>query len=113
MGTDPDVPEISNLQRQTLIDEDDVAEGRPKALAAAARLARANSEVTLEPLVMRLVEGNAERLLGRLRALGEIGRDAEGRRTRLTGSDADKADVAAVLAAQAHLPPPPGTATNR
>lgn len=33
---------------------------------------------------------DAERLLGRLRALGEIGRDAAGKRNRLTGSDADK-----------------------
>jgi beta-ureidopropionase / N-carbamoyl-L-amino-acid hydrolase len=41
-------------------------------------------------------EVNAERLLGRLNALGAIGRDAEGRRTRLTGSDADKAGRDAV-----------------
>lgn len=34
---------------------------------------------------------NAERLLRRLRELGQIGRDGDGRLTRLAGSDADKA----------------------
>jgi molybdopterin/thiamine biosynthesis adenylyltransferase len=60
---DPDVPELSNLQRQVLIDEDDVAARRPKALAAANRLARANSEVTVDPRVERLEPGNAKDLL--------------------------------------------------
>ncbi|HUT76959.1 MAG TPA: HesA/MoeB/ThiF family protein, partial [Polyangia bacterium] len=60
---DPDVPEISNLQRQVLIDEDDVAARRPKALAAANRISRANSEVTVDPRVTRLEAGNATELL--------------------------------------------------
>jgi adenylyltransferase/sulfurtransferase len=60
---DPDVPELSNLQRQVLIDEDDVAARRPKALAAAGKLARANSEVLLDPRVTSLEEGNAAALL--------------------------------------------------
>jgi N-carbamoyl-L-amino-acid hydrolase len=34
---------------------------------------------------------NAARLLGRLRELGQIGRDGDGRLIRLAGSDADKA----------------------
>lgn len=34
---------------------------------------------------------DAARLIGRIRELGEIGRDAEGRLTRLAGSDNDKA----------------------
>ena len=34
---------------------------------------------------------DAERLLGRLRALGQIGRDGDGKLIRLAGSDADKA----------------------
>jgi N-carbamoyl-L-amino-acid hydrolase len=34
---------------------------------------------------------NAERLLGRIRGLGQIGRDSDGRLSRLAGSDADKA----------------------
>jgi N-carbamoyl-L-amino-acid hydrolase len=33
---------------------------------------------------------NSARLLGRLRALGEIGRDPEGRRVGLAASDADR-----------------------
>ncbi|HST94641.1 MAG TPA: M28 family peptidase, partial [Microvirga sp.] len=34
---------------------------------------------------------DAERLLGRLRGLGQVGRDSAGRLVRLAGSDADKA----------------------
>jgi N-carbamoyl-L-amino-acid hydrolase len=41
---------------------------------------------------------NADRLLGRLRALGQIGRDREGRLVRLAGSDADKAGRDALVA---------------
>jgi beta-ureidopropionase / N-carbamoyl-L-amino-acid hydrolase len=33
---------------------------------------------------------NADRLLGRVRELGQIGRDSAGRLVRLAGSDADK-----------------------
>ena len=33
---------------------------------------------------------DAARLLGRIRALGQIGRDADGRLNRLAGSDADR-----------------------
>ncbi|MDD5306657.1 MAG: HesA/MoeB/ThiF family protein [Deltaproteobacteria bacterium] len=61
---DPDIPEISNLQRQVLIDEEDVRQGRPKALAAAARIGRANSEVSVEAHVTRLLPHNALALLG-------------------------------------------------
>jgi len=61
---DPDTPELSNLQRQVLIDEDDVREQRPKALAAAAKLKRANSAVAIEPVVGRLDARNANELLG-------------------------------------------------
>jgi molybdopterin-synthase adenylyltransferase len=60
---DPDVPELSNLQRQVLIDEEDVRLGRPKALAAAARIGRANREVAVETYVMRLEPHNASALL--------------------------------------------------
>ncbi|WP_201834757.1 Zn-dependent hydrolase [Microvirga zambiensis] len=41
---------------------------------------------------------DAERLLGRLRELGQIGRDADGRLVRLAGSDADKAGRDAFVA---------------
>ena len=37
-----------------------------------------------------MVSVNGERLLSRINELGKIGKDAEGRRTRLAASDADK-----------------------
>jgi len=48
---DRDLVEITNLQRQVLFDEEDVAQGVPKAVAAARKLARINSEVEIEPVV--------------------------------------------------------------
>ena len=48
---DRDFVELSNLQRQVLFDEDDVRERLPKAIAAANKLGRINSEVTVEPIV--------------------------------------------------------------
>jgi len=61
---DRDVPERSNLPRQVLFDEDDVAAGLPKAVAAARRLERVEPAVRVEPLVADLVATNADRLLG-------------------------------------------------
>ena len=60
---DSDVPEMSNLQRQVLIDEQDVKNRTPKALAAADKLRRANSEVDVEAHVVRLTSDNAKPLL--------------------------------------------------
>ncbi len=48
---DRDFLETSNLQRQSLFDEQDIADELPKAIAAAARLRRINSQVEVEPLV--------------------------------------------------------------
>ncbi len=48
---DRDFVELSNLQRQVLYDEDDVARRLPKAIAASEKLQRINSEVSLSPLV--------------------------------------------------------------
>jgi molybdopterin/thiamine biosynthesis adenylyltransferase len=48
---DRDYIELNNLQRQILYDEDDVARHIPKAIAAAERLRRVNSEVQVTPLV--------------------------------------------------------------
>ena len=44
---DRDFVEWSNLQRQFLFEESDASEGLPKAVAAARRLVRVNSEVTV------------------------------------------------------------------
>jgi adenylyltransferase/sulfurtransferase len=60
---DRDYLELSNLQRQSLFDEDDVARGLPKAVAAEARLRRINSEVEVRGLVADLGSDNAEELL--------------------------------------------------
>jgi adenylyltransferase/sulfurtransferase len=48
---DRDFVDLSNLQRQVLFDEQDVDEHMPKAIVAAARLKRINSQVTIEPHV--------------------------------------------------------------
>jgi len=60
---DRDLPERSNLPRQVLFDEADVAAGLPKAVAAANALARINSAVALEPIVADLTAANALDLL--------------------------------------------------
>ena len=51
------------MQRQFLFEESDAAEGLPKAVAAGLRLARVNSEVTLEPMVADLTPANIDDLL--------------------------------------------------
>lgn len=61
---DRDVPELSNLPRQVLFDEADVAAGLPKAVAAAAHLRRIDATATIEPVVTDLTAGNAAATLG-------------------------------------------------
>src|SRR5262245_9226642 len=48
---DRDFVELSNLQRQVLFDEQDIAEQLPKAIAAFRKLAKINSNVSLDPIV--------------------------------------------------------------
>ena len=60
---DRDFLELSNLQRQTLFDEEDVAGGLPKSIAAANRLAKINSNVKIEPHVMDVDSGNIASLV--------------------------------------------------
>ncbi len=48
---DRDFVELSNLQRQVLFDESDVETRLPKAIAAAEKLRRINSSVTVDPVV--------------------------------------------------------------
>jgi adenylyltransferase/sulfurtransferase len=59
---DRDTVELNNLQRQILFDEDDATQGMPKAIAAANKLRRVNSEVDLEPVVADINPDNVEGL---------------------------------------------------
>jgi molybdopterin-synthase adenylyltransferase len=61
---DRDVVELTNLQRQVLFDEDDARQGLPKAVAAAERLRRINSEVLVEAETVDVHSGNIEPLMG-------------------------------------------------
>ena len=58
---DRDFVEITNLQRQVLFNEQDVAEAMPKAHAARRRLARINSSVRVTAIVDDLNRGNIAR----------------------------------------------------
>jgi molybdopterin/thiamine biosynthesis adenylyltransferase len=61
---DRDYVEPSNLQRQTLFDEDDARESLPKAIAAARQIARFNSQIVVDPQVADLIPANIDSLLG-------------------------------------------------
>jgi adenylyltransferase/sulfurtransferase len=61
---DRDFVELSNLQRQILFDEEDVASGLPKAAAAAEKLHKINSQVQIETVVTDVNPDNVEKLLG-------------------------------------------------
>jgi adenylyltransferase/sulfurtransferase len=60
---DRDLPELSNLQRQVLFDEEDVAAALPKAEAGRRRLSRINAGLQLSAEVADLGPGNALGLL--------------------------------------------------
>jgi molybdopterin/thiamine biosynthesis adenylyltransferase len=60
---DRDFLELNNLQRQVLYDEDDVAAGLPKAIAAKNRLARINSTIEIDAHVADVSPANIETLL--------------------------------------------------
>lgn len=59
---DRDYVEPSNLQRQTLFDEADALAILPKAVAAANKLQKINSEVHITPYVIDVNKGNAKEL---------------------------------------------------
>lgn len=59
---DRDFIERNNLQRQVLFDEADIETGLPKAQAAAKKLRRINSEVTVEAVVTDVNHTNIETL---------------------------------------------------
>lgn len=56
---DRDILEMHNLQRQLLYDEEDIRARLPKAIAAARRLKKINSEIEVEGRVEDLVPANA------------------------------------------------------
>ncbi len=60
---DRDFVEANNLQRQNLFEEDDAAQGMPKAIAAAQRIARINRDVTVDPHATDVTAENIEDLL--------------------------------------------------
>jgi len=60
---DRDFLETNNLQRQVLYDEDDVAAGIPKAIAAEAKLRRINSQISIEPIVADVDHTNIDALV--------------------------------------------------
>jgi len=60
---DRDYVEASNLQRQSLFDEQDAAESLPKAVAAARRIATFNSEIVVEARVDDVTPANINVLL--------------------------------------------------
>ncbi len=55
---DRDFLETSNLQRQVLFDEADVAANLPKVIAAAEKLRRINRDIEIEPVVADVTAGN-------------------------------------------------------
>jgi adenylyltransferase/sulfurtransferase len=61
---DRDYIELNNLQRQILFDEEDIARGLPKAIAAAEKLRKINSQVEIEPMVADVNPGNVEEIIG-------------------------------------------------
>ncbi len=60
---DRDYVEWSNLQRQTLYQEQDAAEQLPKAVAAYQHLSKVNSEIVIEPVVDDVNSSNIENLI--------------------------------------------------
>lgn len=60
---DRDFVELSNLQRQVLFDEEDVRQRLPKAIAAAEKLQRINSQARIEPVVADVTYRNVLELV--------------------------------------------------
>ena len=60
---DRDVVEWTNLQRQSLFDEDDATQARAKADAAHRRLSSINSLIQIDPMVFDVTAGNITNLL--------------------------------------------------
>jgi len=61
---DRDYIELNNLQRQILFDEEDIARGLPKTIAAAEKLRKVNSQVRIQPIVADVNPDNVEEIIG-------------------------------------------------
>lgn len=57
---DRDFVELSNLQRQVLFDEQDIADQLPKSIAAARKLAKINSTIEIDPIVADVTYENVQ-----------------------------------------------------
>jgi molybdopterin-synthase adenylyltransferase len=66
---DRDYVEASNLQRQSLFDEKDVAESLPKAIAARQKIAAFNSAIVVEARVEDLIPENVDAALAGMRLI--------------------------------------------
>ncbi len=66
---DRDFVELNNLQRQVLYDEQDVADNLPKAIAAANKLRRINSEIEIDAVVADVTHLNIAQLAGDVDAI--------------------------------------------
>ena len=82
---DRDVIELSNLHRQQLYDEEDVAQQLPKAIAAKSRLEAINSNVIIEAEMIDVTRHNVESLLDGVTAVIDATDNIE---TRLLMNDA-------------------------
>jgi molybdopterin-synthase adenylyltransferase len=60
---DRDYVELNNLQRQILFDEADALNRNPKAVAAAQKLEKINSEIRIEPIMADVNPGNIEEMI--------------------------------------------------
>jgi adenylyltransferase/sulfurtransferase len=60
---DRDFIELNNLQRQLLFDEEDIAQMLPKAIAAARKLRRINSNIVIEDIVADVTPANIASLV--------------------------------------------------
>ncbi|WP_240430858.1 ThiF family adenylyltransferase [Staphylococcus sp. EZ-P03] len=60
---DMDIVEMSNLHRQTLFDETDVKEMRPKVFALENKLKAINSNVKIHPIYQEITTTNIERMI--------------------------------------------------
>jgi adenylyltransferase/sulfurtransferase len=82
---DRDFVDLSNLQRQVLFDEHDVAEHLPKAIVAATKLGKINSQITIEPVV---ADVNPNNILGLMDGVDLILDGTDNFETRFLVNDA-------------------------